>query len=310
MLALQIVTYAAIGVSVIAMLVKIVRYATAPEHMRWELYPVPHEKGRAEYGGSYLEELDWWTQKRQTDMVNEIREMAAEVLLLKGVYHHNKKVWTWSLPFHVGLYLCIGWLVLLLAGAILNALDVAVGSTAGLIGQFIHYLTIISGYAGLILSGIGAVGLYFWRLSDRDQRKYNSPMEYVNLLFFVVVSAVAVTAQATLDPSFDALRAFVYSLVTFTPFASPGMLFNLQVVLVALLIAYIPLTRMSHFVAKYFLYHSVRWNDEPNERGSKMEKRVIELLNQKVSWSAPHMGAGKTWAEAVTSEAKKEAGNE
>jgi nitrate reductase gamma subunit len=157
--------------------------------------------------------------------------------------------------------------VLLLAGAILNALDVAVGSTVGLIGQIIHYLTIISGYAGLILSGIGAVGLFFWRLSDRDQRKYNSPMEYVNLLFFVVVSAVAVTAQATLDPSFEALRAFVYSLVTFTPFASPGMLFNLQVVLVALLIAYIPLTRMSHFVAKYFLYHSVRWNDEPNERG-------------------------------------------
>ncbi|MDX9857291.1 MAG: hypothetical protein RBT76_05840 [candidate division Zixibacteria bacterium] len=310
MLELQIVTYAAVAVSVIAMLAKIIRYATAPEHMRWELYPVPHEKGRAEYGGSYLEELDWWTKKRHTDTVNELREMAAEVLLLKGVYHHNKTVWTWSLPFHVGLYLCIGWLVLLLMGAVLTALIGSPGPDAAFGGKAIHYLTVLCGYAGLGLSGIGALGLFVWRLSDRDQRKYNSPMEYVNLLFFVVVSAVAIAAQATLDPSFVALRQFVHSLVTFASFDSPGALFSAEVVLVSVLIAYIPLTRMSHFVAKYFLYHSVRWNDTPNERGSKMEKRVMELLNQKVGWSAPHMGAGKTWADAVTVEPKREAGNE
>ncbi|MCB2202268.1 respiratory nitrate reductase subunit gamma [bacterium] len=310
MLALQIVTYAAIGVSVIAMLAKVIKYATAPEHMRWELYPVPHEKGRAEYGGSYLEELDWWTKKRETDTLNELREMAAEVLLLKGVYHNNKTVWTWSLPFHFGLYLCIGWLVLLLAGGILAAFDIAVGPAAGVIGQAIHYLTIACGYAGLALSGIGAIGLFVWRMSDSDQRKYNSPMEYFNLVFFVAVSAVALTAQATLDPSFAQLREFVHSLVTFTPFTSPGTLFSVQIVMVAVLIAYIPLTRMSHFVAKYFLYHSVRWNDEPNERGSKMEARVIELLGQKIGWSAPHMGTGKTWAEAVTAEDKKETAHE
>ena len=32
-----------------------------PTHVRWEIYPVQHETtARAAYGGSYLEELNWW----------------------------------------------------------------------------------------------------------------------------------------------------------------------------------------------------------------------------------------------------------
>ena len=101
----QIITYAAVVISVLAMLRKAWRYFTAPTHFRWELYPVPHEKGRSEYGGSYLEELDWWSKKRHSDKLNELKEMAMEVLLLKGVFHHNRKVWNFSFPFHFGLYL-------------------------------------------------------------------------------------------------------------------------------------------------------------------------------------------------------------
>ncbi|MBD3404047.1 hypothetical protein GF420_14235 [candidate division GN15 bacterium] len=305
MQAVQIITYASVGIAIIAMLVKVFRYATAPEHMRWELYPVPHEKGKAEYGGSYLEELDWWTQERHKDTFNELKEMASEILLLKGVFHHNRTVWTWSLPFHGGLYLCVGWLVLLLIGGIMTAAGAAVGAGAGVIGQIVHYLTVFCGYAGLFLSGLGALGLFFWRLTDSDQRKFNSPMEYFNLVFFVAVAVVGLIAHLTLDPSFTALRAYVNSLVTAGAFNSPGMLFTVELVLMSLLIMYIPLTRMSHFVAKYFLYHSVRWNDTPNERGSKLEQRVLELLQMKVGWSAPHMHPGKSWGEAVTMDEKE-----
>jgi len=53
-------------------------------------------------------------------------------------------------------------------------------------------------------------------------------------------------------------------------------------------------------VAKYFLYHDVRWNDTPNERGSKIEKRIASLLEEKVGWSAEHMHPGKTWGDAIT----------
>ena len=67
MMIIQLVTYVSVVVAIIAMIAKAMRYINAPEHFRWELYPVPHEKGRAEYGGSYLEELDWWPKPRHSE---------------------------------------------------------------------------------------------------------------------------------------------------------------------------------------------------------------------------------------------------
>lgn len=295
----QIFVYISVAVAVVAMLAKAWRYITAPLHFRWELYPVPHEKGRSEYGGSYLEELDWWSKPRQSDKFNELKEMLLEVLLLKGVFHHNRKVWTFSLPFHLGMYLCIGWLVLLLLGAILEINGQAIGAGAGGVGLVIHLLTLICGYAGLILSGVGALGLLIWRITDSNQRPYNSPAEYFNLFIFDVVVTVALIAHLSADPGFAQLRGFVQALTTFSAAEIPGPLFTAEIALVAFIIMYIPLTRMSHFVAKYFLYHSVRWNDEPNRRGSRIEKKLIKLLGQKVGWSAPHVQTGKTWMEVV-----------
>ncbi|HDL19360.1 MAG TPA: nitrate reductase [Bacteroidetes bacterium] len=296
---LQYFTYATVFIAFIAMFAKAFRYLKAPAHFRWELYPVPHEKGRAEYGGSYLEEPDWWSKPRRTDLLQEIREMMAEIFLLKGVFHHNRRVWTFSLPFHFGLYLCIGWLSLLLPGSLLQMSGVEISANSAFIGLVIHYATIIFGYAGLILSVIGALGLLQWRLSDSEQRRFNSPADYFNLILFVIVAAVALVSHLRLDTDFAILRNYVQSLITFSPFTLPGAMFQAEIALISLLIMYIPLTRMSHFVAKYFLYHSVRWNDKPNERGSKIEKNILELLKQKVDWQAPHIQTGNPWTEVV-----------
>jgi nitrate reductase gamma subunit len=300
----QYLTYGGLAIAFIAMLIKALRYATAPESMRWELYPVPHEKGRADYGGSYLEELDWWTKPRRTDFFRELKEMAEEILLLKGVYHHNKKVWAFSFPFHFGLYLSIGWLLLLLVGAVLDLAGLAISPSGNILGAVIYYLTPIVGYAGLILAGFGALGLFFWRAGDKRQRSFNSPIEYFNLLFFVAVIVITLIYQLGRDPSFAGLREYVMALVQFSPAAVSGTLFGIEIALISLLIMYIPLTRMSHFVAKYFLYHMVRWNDEPNFRGSKIEKRLLTLLNRKVGWAGPHIQQGETWA-TVVKESKK-----
>jgi len=301
----QIITYVAVGISFLAMIRKAVKYATAPIHFRWELYPVPHEKGRSDYGGSYLEELDWWSKKRHSDLFKEVKEMAQEILLLKGVFHHNRKVWTFSFPFHFGLYLCIGWLMLLLLGGILQLANIAVGAEVGTIGQLVHYLTILCGYIGMIMAGFGAFGLFIWRLTDYNQKPYNAPAEYFNLVFFDIVIIVALIAQFTLDPGFVFMREYVQSLITFSGFSSPGLLFNIEIVLIALMIMYVPLTRMSHFVAKYFLYHAVRWNDEPNRKGSDIEKKIMEMLNKRVSWKGPHIQTGEPWSK-VAKEMKNE----
>ncbi len=70
----------------------------------------------------------------------------------------------------------------------------------------------------------------------------------------------------------------------------------------SLLLAYIPLTHMSHFVGKYFAYHAIRWNDTPNLAGGDQEETIRLLLSQPVSWAAPHIkGDGKkTWGEVCT----------
>ncbi|MDP8240896.1 MAG: respiratory nitrate reductase subunit gamma [Candidatus Hatepunaea meridiana] len=297
---IQIFTYIAVVVAVLAMLIKALKYITAPLSFRWELYPVPHEKGRAEYGGSYLEELDWWSKKRKSSPFTELKEMASEIFFLKGVYRHNRRVWISSLPFHLGLYLCIGWLLLLLTGSIFEIFNISLCTSSCVLGSIIYYLTIPVGYIGLVLTALGAIGLLLWRLSDPAQRKYNSPADYINLLIVLAVVIVALAAHLTSDPVFDSLRAYVKSLLIFSPVLSPGILFTIELWLVAFLIMYIPLTRMSHFVAKYFLYHSVRWNDEPNERGGKIEKQLLKQFNQKVSWSASHIQSGKTWSEIGT----------
>jgi hypothetical protein len=59
---------------------------------------------------------------------------------------------------------------------------------------------------------------------------------------------------------------------------------------------------MTHFIAKYFTYHEVRWNDEPNEKNSKIEKEIDKVLQYPVSWSAPHIkGDGKkNWVDVAT----------
>jgi hypothetical protein len=57
---------------------------------------------------------------------------------------------------------------------------------------------------------------------------------------------------------------------------------------------------MSHFVGKYFTFHKVYWDDEPNLRGSHIEDKVREVLKYRVDWAAPHYVPGMTWAEEAT----------
>ncbi|MBL7040297.1 MAG: nitrate reductase, partial [Pirellulaceae bacterium] len=70
----------------------------------------------------------------------------------------------------------------------------------------------------------------------------------------------------------------------------------------------IPLTHMSHFFTKWFMYHDIRWSDEPNLPGGKLEQQIATALQYPVSWSASHIrGDGKrTWADIATSGVEEE----
>ena len=98
---------------------RIYKQIAMPLHVRWELYPVKHEAGKkAEYGGSYMEEPNWWEKKRETSLFNEIKYMVPEILLLRGLKKENPRLWNLSFPFHFGLYLLIGTFIFLFIGAL------------------------------------------------------------------------------------------------------------------------------------------------------------------------------------------------
>jgi nitrate reductase gamma subunit len=305
--ALPLVTYASAAVFVLAVVVRAVRIMRLPMHVRWELYPVAHEKDRARYGGSYLETPDWWTHKRESSKVGELKVMIPEILLLSAVREHNRDHWYLTFPFHFGLYLLAGTIVLLLIGGIAAAAGADVSGGGGAMAVLYH-LTYVVGYAGMGLTLFGSLALLGRRAFNVDYREYTAPGDYFNLLFFVVTIGVALAAQIVADPDFSGLRAFFQRLVTFDLSAGSGVaapssaLLALEIVLASILLAYIPLTHMAHFFTKWFMYHDIRWGDEPNIKGGKMEKKIQDLLNYPVSWSAPHIrGDGKkTWAQVAT----------
>jgi len=297
-----IVAYAAILVFMVAVIARFLMFNRLPMHLRWELYPVAHEPGKAHYGGSYLEEFEWWKKPRESSLVGELKVMIPEIVFLVALKEHNRKMWTRSFPFHFGLYLIIACTVLMILSAVLGAAWSAYAGSG--LAKVLGTAVTVLGVAGLGLGLIGAVGLLSRRLTAQDLKSFTSPADLFNLVFFIVAFGVAFAHFLTADTDFARVSAFVANLVTGD--LSAGALSPLllaSVVLLSLLLAYIPLTHMSHFVGKYFAYHAVRWSDEPNMPGGDIEGKIPDLLNQNVGWSAPHIrgdGQKKTWAEAAT----------
>jgi nitrate reductase gamma subunit len=307
---LHLLTYVCFTVFIVAVIAKIYKINSMPVHIRWELYPVPHERKRAHYGGSYYEEVDWWDKPREVSLIGEMKGMIPEMLLIKALWENNRPLWYRSFPFHFGLYCLIGWAGLLVVGAIAQIAGITVGpGTGSLVGTGIHYLTMLAGAVGLILATIGAAALLHRRLTDEELDGYTSPAHIFNLAFFLVGLLVALFAHLTADPSFSLAREYVQSLLTLNLVAPVGSrAVAMEFALLSLLMAYVKLTHMSHFVAKYFFYHKIRWEDEPNLVGSKIEKQITEALGYPVSWAAPHIkGDGKkTWADVATEEVEHE----
>ena len=108
---LQLFFYASILAFVIGTVYKLIKLSRMPLHLRWDLYPIPHEKGKGDYGGSYYEEVEWWTKPASVSISSEVKEMAKEILFIQSMYHNNRPLWLFSFPFHFGLYLSIVFVV-------------------------------------------------------------------------------------------------------------------------------------------------------------------------------------------------------
>lgn len=298
---LYILLYASAAVFVIACIVRAVGYARLPMHLRWELYPVPHEaKSRAEYGGSYFESPDWWTMPRGINRPGELRFMLTEILFLRALWEFRRKLWYRSYAFHLGLYLLIGAAVAVAAGAILSFVSPRLWD--GTPGTILHYVYTFAGTAGAILTIAGALALLIARLTEEDLRPYTTAGDVFNLLFFIVTVGFLAAGYILRPEHSPGAVEFVRGAATFNTNLQIPLILEVGLIMGAMLTAYIPMTHMAHFIAKYFTYHAVRWDDVANRRDSKLEQKVAEYLTYRPTWAAPHVGADgvKTWAEIAT----------
>ena len=305
---LQVVSYMAILFFMVFVAARIIRIARMPVHLRWDLYPIPHERGKSRYGGSYFEEVDWWAKPKAFSLPGEIKEMAKEIIFIQSVFHHNRVLWIFSFPFHIGMYCLIGMASFALLGAIINLAGGTVSVSAGGLGLLVHVLTIILGTIGWSLSAYGAIGLFLMRLGKHDLKQATVFSDFVNLLFLLAVFVTGIIAWFLVDPIYETMRGFLQSLISFSALPPLPQAIAVNLWITAALLFYFPFTHMTHMFGKYFTYHKVRWEDEPNTRGGHIEKTVSQYFGYRLNWSAPHIKAGSTWAEAAatTGEEKKD----
>lgn len=286
---LSLIAYLSILLFVGISVYKAYEFAKMPLHGRMELYPVPKEKG-FEHGGSFYEEVSWYSKPHEVSHVREIIEMLKEIVFIKKLFENQRPLWWSSYALHLGIYLLMVWTVLLVVGAVsmLNGITVSANSPS-VWGLFIFYLSVGTGLFGLALGTLGTGLLILRRIFHKTLKKYTTPQEYFNLfLLFAALFTGVLTWGA--DLSFHGARTVTANLITFTPFEASGLV-TLHVILVGIMLTYIPISKMSHYVGKYFTFHTVLWDNNPNLKGSAVEEKVKKatLYRPSTSWSGPHI---------------------
>ncbi|MEW5994979.1 MAG: respiratory nitrate reductase subunit gamma [Candidatus Zixiibacteriota bacterium] len=306
---LQLLMYLALVVFIIGTVYKAIKITRMPVHLRWDLYPIPHEKGREHYGGSYYEEIDWWTKPAAVSISTELREMAKEIFFIQSMFNNNRPLWIFSFPFHLGLYLSIVFVLLVYFGALLQLLGIDVTASAGGPGKVVYALTPVFGLAGAVLAAVGCFGLLLSRIFNKNLRLSSVRADYFNLLLLLAVFVTSIIAGATVDTTFAGMRGFIRNLISLQAAAPLPGIVVVHIVLSAIFLLWLPFTHMMHFVGKYFTYHRIRWEDHPNIQGGELERAITDALGYKINWSAPHIKKGATWAEAAMDNAPKEEDN-
>lgn len=284
--------WASVAIFVGMVILRIVKIASMPMGLRWEVYPIPHEaREKRGYGGSYMEETDWAAKHEHKSLRAEVTEsllpeaieIGTEILTMKKVRAHNRYgIWIFSVFLHWGIYLFIGWTLLLIleslvGGAFLNAIVGPVGIIASLLGI------------------IGALGLIVRRATSPDLAPYTAPVDYFNLAFLGAIFVFGLVSTLA-DPALAGHKAYIDGILRFRPAAAPWAAVVTFVLFQAFII-YMPFSKMLHYIIKFFLYHQGLWDDAFKIKGSDADKQVVEQLGYSVTWQAPHIAPGMTWQE-------------
>jgi nitrate reductase gamma subunit len=287
--------FAAILIFLIVATYRTLAIIRLPVHLRWELAPIPHERGKQRYGGSYLEEYEWWEKPRPKSLLAPLQYMLVEIFLLRAIWRHNRPLWPLSFAFHTGIYLVFFMLLFSLISAILIIAQVPLS----VLNVFLIIVSVLA-LAGYLLGGLGTIGLILKRALDSSLRSFNTFSKYFNLVFLGAIFTSGAYAWLSLPDFASEMTLFIKGLITLDVAVTASFPLTLHIIISLLFLIYLPFTDMIHFIAKYFTYHEIRWDDRPQDR--EMKKELRRLLSQPVSWSATHVKADgrKNWLELTT----------
>jgi nitrate reductase gamma subunit len=307
-----VLSYLCLAVFILATGCLIYRQITLPLHVRWEIYPVQHEtNARVSYGGSYMEEVNWWNNEHKSSRLNGFKYMVPEILFLRGVWKGNRSLWWLTFPFHFGLYLLLATFGLMVLYALLTSWAPSFRGAGAPFEVMADRLIAFTGWLGMLLGLAGSFGLLYKRWRVPELKNYSSFADYFNIAFFLVFFLSSVATALVFDPWLDGAKAFTFGLLTggqslhsYIPAQSASG--AVAIISASLLIAYIPLTHMSHMFMKYFLYHDVKWDDAPNRRGGRIESAIEKNLDLRPTWQAKHVEADglKSWRDIASSAPK------
>jgi nitrate reductase gamma subunit len=272
--------YGSILFFIVAVALRVKKCVNAPVHLHWELYQE----------SSIYELNEWWT-KAYTTFVVKLWSMILDILSLREFYHRNRRFWYPLFVFHAGVYLLILWHLWLFIRAVVASVETA-SSFGWVLGTF-----------ATILTFVGAAGILWMRITDEDLKLHYPTIHYLKWVFLLLtllggIYAVDVHFKSTTP----ALLKYVREQVTFSDFEHklhPALAPALHVLFASVWLIYLPFGHVFQLFFRY--YHYLRWDEVPNTRGGIIEKRVKELLERPITWSAPHIQSGKRWKE-VTSE--------
>jgi nitrate reductase gamma subunit len=284
--------WAAVAIFFAVAVYRVRKISAMPLGLRWEVYPIPHEaRPKREYGGSYMEEPDWAKGHKRRSFWAEVVEFLApeaieigtEIVTMKKVRAHNRYgIWAFSTLLHWGIYLFVGWALLLVVQSLTRS--AALAAVAG-------PLLVVACGLGLV----GAGGLIVRRATVPDLARYTAPIDYFNLAFLAAIFLFGLISWLG-DPALAGHRAYVGGALTFRPAAVPWAALTTFLLFWAFVI-YMPFSKLLHYVIKYFLYHQGLWDDAFKAKGSAADQQVVRQLGYRVTWSAPHIARGKTWLE-------------
>jgi nitrate reductase gamma subunit len=283
-------TYFAFVFFIVACTVRIIKTAKLPVHLRWELAPLPLKKSPS---GRHPLKNQEPKKAPQKSLIAVGIFMAKEIFFQDSIWKHNRTLWPFSISMHIGVFLIILSALL----HIVNGLLIIAAASVPVL-EVLRSIAAVIALIGYIIGGLGAIGLIIKRVVNINLNPFSSFVTYFRLIFLAAIFVSGIAAWFSATDFASEMSEFVRNVLTLNTSINLTISLATHIVISLLFLIYLPLTDMTHFITKYFMYHSVRWNDEPLNRD--MINDLNELEKKTVTWSAPHIPARKTWEQVAT----------